>query len=143
MIRYYKTIDDKLEKLNSFEDGCWINLVEPNQNEINEIANLLNIDIDSIKSALDEEERSRIDVEDNHILILIDIPVDESDDKSSHYTTIPLGIILLKIDLLTDYTVKTNKLNVFILGHIKKFYNKKNNILILQKFHYKCTYSIL
>ena len=75
MIRYYKTIDNKLEKLNSFEEGCWINLVEPNQSEINEIANLLNIDIDSIKSALDEEERSRIDVEDNHTLILIDIPV--------------------------------------------------------------------
>ena len=30
MIRYYKTIDNKLEKLNSFENGCWINLVEPN-----------------------------------------------------------------------------------------------------------------
>ena len=118
MIRYYKTIDDKLEKLNSFEDGCWINLVEPNQNEINEIANLLNIDIDSIKSALDEEERSRIDVEDNHILILIDIPVDESDDKSSHYTTIPLGIILLENALLTVCTAQTNILNDFIVGHI-------------------------
>ena len=44
--------------------------------------NLLNIDIDSIKSALDEEERSRIDVEIT-IRLLIDIPIDESDDKSS------------------------------------------------------------
>ena len=57
MIRYYKTIDNKLEKLNSFEGGCWINLVEPNQSEINEIVTLLNIDAESIKAALDEEER--------------------------------------------------------------------------------------
>ena len=33
MIRYYKTIDSKLEKLSFFEDGCWINLVEPNHSE--------------------------------------------------------------------------------------------------------------
>ena len=47
MIRYYKTIDSKLEKLASFESGCWINLVEPNQNEINEISELLNLDVES------------------------------------------------------------------------------------------------
>ena len=47
MIRYYKTIDSKLEKLSFFEDGCWINLVEPNHSEINEISNLLNIDVET------------------------------------------------------------------------------------------------
>ena len=140
MIRYYKTIDNKLEKLNSFEEGCWINLVEPNQSEINEIANLLNIDIDSIKSALDEEERSRIDVEDNHTLILIDIPVDESDDKSSHYTTIPLGIILLENALLTVCTAQTKILNDFIVGHIKEFYTYKKTRFILQILHKNATY---
>ena len=143
MIRYYKTIDNKLEKLNSFEEGCWINLVEPNQSEINEIANLLNIDIDSIKSALDEEERSRIDVEDNHTLILIDIPVDESDDKSSHYTTIPLGIILLENALLTVCTAQTKILNDFIVGHIKEFYTYKKTRFILQILHKNATYYLL
>ena len=143
MIRYYKTIDNKLEKLNSFEEGCWINLVEPNQSEINEIANLLNIDIDSIKSALDEEERSRIDVEDNHTLILIDIPVDESDDKSSHYTTIPLGIILLENALLTVCTAQTKILNDFIVGHIKEFFTYKKTRFILQILYKNATYYLL
>ncbi|MGL5329852.1 MAG: CorA family divalent cation transporter, partial [Peptostreptococcaceae bacterium] len=116
MIRYYKTIDNNLEKLNSFENGCWINLVEPNQSEINEIVNLLNIDIESIESALDEEERSRIDVEDDHTLILIDIPVDESDNDSSHYTTIPLGIIIAENAILTVCSTQTKILNDFIVG---------------------------
>lgn len=84
MIRYYKTIETKLEKLNDFEDGCWINLVEPNHEEIRYISDRFNIDIDSMNAALDEEERSRIDVEDNHTLILIDIPIDESDSDSAH-----------------------------------------------------------
>ena len=135
MIRYYKTIDNKLEKLNSFENGCWINLVEPNSSEIKEIASLLDIDIDSIKSALDEEERSRIDVEDNHTLILIDIPVDESDDNSTHYTTIPLGIILLNDAILTVCTAQTKIINDFIVGHIKDFYTYKKTRFILQILH--------
>ncbi len=140
MIRYYKTMDDKIEKLSSFENGCWINLVEPNQDEIVKIATLLDIDIDSINSALDEEERSRIDVEDNHILILIDIPVDESDDKSSHYTTIPLGIILVENAILTVCTAQTKILNDFIVGHIKDFYTYKKTRFILQILHKNASY---
>ncbi|MGL5314051.1 MAG: magnesium transporter CorA family protein [Peptostreptococcaceae bacterium] len=140
MIRYYKTIDNKLEKLNSFENGCWINLVEPNSSEIKEIASLLDIDIDSIKSALDEEERSRIDVEDNHTLILIDIPVDESDDNSTHYSTIPLGIILVDNAILTVCTAQTKIINDFIVGHIRDFYTFKKTRFILQILHKNASY---
>ncbi|RDY27518.1 magnesium transporter CorA family protein [Romboutsia weinsteinii] len=140
MIRYYKTIDSKLEKLSSFETGCWINLVEPNQSEINEISNLLDVEVESITSALDEEERSRIDVEDNHTLILIDIPVDESDEKSSHYSTIPLGIIITGNTILTVCTAQTKILNDFIVGHIKDFYTYKRTRFILQILHKNATY---
>ena len=140
MIRYYKTIDNKLEKLNSFENGCWINLVEPNQSEINEIVTLLNIDAESIKAALDEEERSRIDVEDNHTLILIDIPVDESDSDSSHYSTVPLGIIIVNNAILTVCTAQTKILNDFIVGHIKDFCTYKRTRFILQILHKNASY---
>lgn len=140
MIRYYKTIDNKLEKLNSFESGCWINLVEPNQSEINEIVTLLNIDAESVKAALDEEERSRIDVEDNHTLILIDIPVDESDSDSSHYSTIPVGIILANNAIITVCTAQTKILNDFIVGHIKNFYTYKKTRFILQILHKNASY---
>ncbi len=140
MIRYYKTIDNKLEKLNSFENGCWINLVEPNQSEINDIVTLLNIDAESVKAALDEEERSRIDVEDNHTLILIDIPVDESDSNSSHYSTIPLGIIIVNNAIVTVCTAQTKILNDFIVGHIKDFYTYKKTRFILQILHKNASY---
>lgn len=140
MIRYYKTIDNKLEKLNSFENGCWINLVEPNQSEINDIVTLLNIDAESVKAALDEEERSRIDVEDNHTLILIDIPVDESDSNASHYSTIPLGIIIVNNVIVTVCTAQTKILNDFIVGHIKDFYTYKKTRFILQILHKNASY---
>lgn len=140
MIRYYKTIDSKLEKLSSFETGCWINLIEPNQSEINEISELLNLDVESIKSALDEEERSRIEVEYNHTLILIDIPVDDSDSNATHYTTIPLGIIVMDNAILTVCTAQTKILNDFIVGHIKDFYTFKKTRFILQILHKNASY---
>ena len=143
MIRYYKTIDSKLEKLNSLESGCWINLVEPNQSEIHEISELLNLDVDSIKAALDEEERSRIEVEDNHTLILIDIPVDESDASASHYSTIPLGIIMLDNAILTVCTAQTKILNDFIVGHIKDFYTFMKTRFLLQILYKNATYYLL
>lgn len=143
MIRYYKTINSKLEKLTSFESGCWINLVEPNQSEIHEIAELLNLDVDSINAALDEEERSRIEVEDNHTLILIDIPVDESDASSSHYSTIPLGIIMLDNAILTVCTAQTKILNDFIVGHIKDFYTYMKTRFLLQILYKNATYYLL
>ena len=143
MIRYYKTIDSKLEKLNSFESGCWINLVEPNQSEIHEISELLNLDVDSIKAALDEEERSRIEVEDNHTLILIDIPVDESDASASHYSTIPLGIIMLDNAILTVCTAQTKILNDFIVGNIKDFYTFMKTRFLLQILYKNATYYLL
>ena len=140
MIRYYKSINSKLEKLKSFEDGCWVNLVEPTQSEINEISEMFNIDIENIKAALDEEERSRIDIEDNHTLILIDIPIDESDASSTHYSTIPLGIILLENTIVTICTAQTKILNDFIVGHIKDFFTFKKTRFILQILYKNASY---
>ncbi|WP_455538401.1 magnesium transporter CorA family protein [Terrisporobacter sp.] len=143
MIRYYKTIETKLEKLNDFEDGCWINLVEPTHEEITYISNRFNVDIDSINAALDEEERSRIDMEDNHTLILIDIPIDESDSDSAHYSTIPLGIILTDNAIITVCTAQSKILNDFIVGHIKEFYTYKKARFILQILYKNATYYLL
>ena len=143
MIRYYKTIETKLEKLNDFEEGCWINMVEPSHEEIRYISDRFNIDIDSLNAAIDEEERSRIDVEDNHTLILIDIPIDESDSDSAHYSTIPLGIILTEHSIITVCTAQSRILNDFIVGHIKEFFTYKKTRFILQILYKNATYYLL
>ena len=140
MIRYYKTIDSKLEKINEPEEGCWINLVEPNQSEIHEIHDYTDIDIESINAALDEEERSRIEVNDNHTLILIDIPIDESDSNNSLYSTIPLGIIITDEIILTVCSEQTKILNDFIVGHIKDFYTNMKSRFLLQILHKNASY---
>ena len=76
------------------ENGAWLNLINPDQQEILYISNNLNILVDHIKAELDKEERSRIEVDEGCTLVLINIPVPKSDQKDGgSYYTIPLGII--------------------------------------------------
>lgn len=143
MIRYYKTINLKLEKLSTYEKGCWINLVEPTRKEIQLISGIMNVDEDAIESSLDDEERSRIEYEDDYTLILIDIPLDESDSNSTHFTTIPLGIIFNEDAILTICKYQTRIINDFIVGHIKDFFTFKKSRFIFQILYKNAQYYLL
>ena len=74
MIKIYKTEDNIISELQSFEEGSWINMVAPSLEECVDISEQFNIDIDDIRAALDDEESSRINLEDEYTLVLVDIP---------------------------------------------------------------------
>lgn len=143
MIRYYKTNNDTLEKLNEYEIGCWINISEPTSNEIEYISELLDIDNDVVSASLDDEESSRIESDDDYTLILIDIPFDMSDSDSSNYITIPLGIILCKDSIITVCSKQSRIINDFIVGHIKDFYTFMRTRFILQILYRNASYYLL
>ena len=66
MVRIFKTADGALEQLEEPADGCWIALTDPTATEIFEIAQKFGIEVDDLRAPLDEEERSRIEAEDNY-----------------------------------------------------------------------------
>ncbi len=140
MIRYYKTLNLKLEKLNDYEPSCWINLTEPTSNEIDDLSELLQLDRDVISAALDDDESSRIETDDDYTLILIDIPFDISDTTSSGYVTIPMGIILARDSIITICSKQTRILNDFIVGHVKDFYTFMRTRFILQILYRNASY---
>ena len=74
----------------------WVQLINPDEREIEFIASKTGIFSDYLKAALDEEERSRIEKEDDCLLIVVDMPTVVMDEKKSYctYSTIPLGIIM-------------------------------------------------
>lgn len=143
MIRYYKTINLELEKLDSYEYDCWINLTEPTSNEIDEISELLELDRDVLSSALDDEESSRIEIEEDYSMILIDVPFDMSDSESANYRTIPIGIILTKGSIITICSRQSRIINDFIVGHVKDFYTFMRNRFILQILYRNASYYLL
>ena len=94
MVRIYKTIDGAIHQIQEPEEGCWIALTNPTATEIFEFSEKFDIEVDDLRSPLDEEERSRIEVEDNYTLILVDVPMIEERNDKDWYGTIPLGIIV-------------------------------------------------
>lgn len=132
MIKIYKTIAEELRELENLEEGVWINMINPTQQEVDSISNKLRIDIDYIRAALDEEERSRIETDNGQTLLVVDIPYIEVDDKSSMYVTIPLGIIITKDSIVTVCLKENLIVKDFSEKHVKTFYTYKKTRFILQ-----------
>ncbi len=133
MLQMYKSIDTGMITLDQVEDGAWINLVNPNPQEILYVSNNLNIPVDHIKAALDEEERARIEVDEGCTLILIDIPIPNTNlQDGGTYYTMPLGIIISENHVVTVSLTENYVINDFIERKNKTFYTYKKTRFLLQ-----------
>lgn len=140
MIKYYKTNTLGLQPLNEIEENIWIHMVAPSESEISHISNSLDIPRDFLMAALDEEERARIETEEDCTLILVDVPLAEMHDTSVIYTTLPFGILLAKENIITVCTKDIPLVNDFISGKIRSFYTFKKTRFILQLLYKNATY---
>ena len=134
MIRIFKSVEDVIRPVDSACEGCWIALTDPTATEVFEISQRHEIDVDHLRAALDEEERSRIEVEDNYTLILVDIPVIEERNDKEWYGTIPLGIIVTEDAIFTICTEDTPILTSFMEGRVRNFSTGKRTRFILFSF---------
>ncbi|WRS26152.1 magnesium transporter CorA family protein [Oscillospiraceae bacterium MB08-C2-2] len=121
MIQYYKTIENRIRPLEAFERGCWVSAINPTAEEINYLVGDLGVDPDFIKSSLDEEETSRVEVEDNQTLIIVDVPVAEKQEEENTvlYYTMPIGFIILSGCILTVSLSENPILIEFSSGLVK------------------------
>lgn len=145
MIKIYKTVDDKglFRETEKIEKGCWISLVDPSEQEINNIVNSVGVNEDFVRYSLDLEERARIDVEDNQTLIIIDTPIVESKRKEvkSDFSTIPLGIIVINDDyIITICNQNVEVIKDFAESKIKEFFTFKKTRFTLQVLYRIATY---
>ncbi|KYD08871.1 hypothetical protein B4102_1878 [Heyndrickxia sporothermodurans] len=134
MLEIYKTNEmNKLEAVSEITKGCWINLVSPNEEEIQYVANHAYVPVDFIRDALDDEERSRIEKEEGDVFIIIDYPYILKDESGySVYETLPLGIILTNECIITISLKDAQVLMDFKNNKIKGFYTYKKTRFALQ-----------
>jgi len=132
MINFYKTVDGNITPIDKIEHDCWINLINPTEDELNYIVNTLSLDNDFVRAALDEEERSRIEAEDDQSLILIDVPYAQKENKIVTYSTIPLGIIITSNAILTISLKETSVIKDFSEGLVKNVYTNLKTRFLLQ-----------
>ncbi|MEX0962359.1 MAG: magnesium transporter CorA family protein [Simkaniaceae bacterium] len=94
---YYKPDPNEgFQSISTPQDGCWIHIDDATPSDLNEVANLLDIDYGDIHDCLDKHELPRIERVDQHVLIYTRHPT--SQEAGLHTTT--LAIILTK-----DYVV--------------------------------------
>ncbi len=143
MICIYKTSNNILERIDNIESGCWINIVQPSEQELLFISKKTDISLDLLNAALDEEETSRIDVELSNILIIVDVPFTSIEENSLTYGTYPLGIISNDNYIVTISIKKNKVISDFIDGKIKNFYTNKRPRFTLQILNKITTYFLL
>ena len=132
MVKYYRTDDRRIHEEATIQTGVWIHMVNPSVTEGQMIADQLDVDFEDVLAALDEEESSRIELQDGYTLILVDIPSVEIRHEKKSYTTIPLGIILTGDVIVTVCTEETPVLDAFINDRVKEFSTKKKLRFVYQ-----------
>ena len=101
---------NEFEEIKEFKKGAWINLVNPSESEIKKVCENIGIQEDFIRYALDYEEKARIDQEeeDNTTLFVVDVPIKEKAEESEIYTTMPLGMIVVRDDFFITVSLQKN-----------------------------------
>ena len=139
MIRIFKTEDGTMHEKDEMQPGSWIALTNPTASEVIDIADAYQIDPDHLRAPLDEEERSRIEVEDEYTLILVDIPSIEERNGKDWFVTIPLAIITTKDVLITVCLEETPVLTSFMDGRVRDFHTFMKTRFILQILYKNAT----
>ena len=121
-----------MHQVEEASEGCWIALTDPTATEIFEISNKYGIEVDDLRAPLDEEERSRIEVEDTYTLILVDTPIIEERGDKDWFGTIPLSIIVTNEMIFTVCLEDTSVLGKFMDGRVRNFYTYMKTRFILQ-----------
>lgn len=121
MINIYKTVENRVVKVDMATEGCWICAVSPTEHEINYLMNEMGVDPDFIRYSLDEEESSRIENENDQTLIIVDTPLAEKEDDKNTilYTTMPIGIIITRKNVVSVCLKETPVITEFENGLIK------------------------
>lgn len=141
MVKFFKNgATGALEQISAAESGCWVDMVNPTDDECEEIVAATGVSEDLIKAALDEEESARFEFDDESSMFIVDCPIIEEGVNGDSYTTLPLAIIYNKNYLVTvclkgnavlkDFITGREKINsgapvnftlVFMLGNAKRF----------------------
>lgn len=131
MLTIHKTVEGKMTQLDTVEDGCWVNLIYPSEDELRTVSATLGVEPSFLRAALDAEETSRIDSEEGQTLIIVDTPAMEKDDTGVVYSTLPMGIIVTGKHIITVCLRETSVVRDLQDGLVKGVLTQQRTRFIL------------
>ena len=136
MIEYFKSDARLLSPLYEFEPGCWVNLVRPTSEEITHVLATTGVEEDFLRAALYPEESSRVELEEDQTLLIVDIPtLEESNveqDESKIFGTLPMGIIVLPNTVITVCLQDTTVLRGIAQNKVRDIHTAMRTRFVLQ-----------
>jgi magnesium transporter len=132
MIRYYLTENEKLWEESGPQDGGWISLVAPTEQELSSISQRFHLDMDILRAALDRDERSRMDADPEYTMILVNIPTIEEKSQMELYSTLPFSILLVQDVIITICSEESPVMRAFEQSRVRDFHTQMKSRFILQ-----------
>ena len=140
MLKIYKSLESgPLQELSlkTLERGAWINIIDPTPYELKVVGNLTEVEPDFLRSALDDEERSHTDVEDDSVMVLTNVPIMR---EQGSYDTLPLAIIVTQDYIITVCLQDNPVISEFNEKTAKTFRTFKKTRFLFQILYKSATY---
>lgn len=140
MIRIYRSERGLLVPSEKIQDGTWICVTAPTELELNYLETRLKILPEFLRYPLDEEERPRLEKEEQQVLMIIRIPVPAGSGLYVKYETIPIGIIITEENVITICLVDHPIFEEFIaFANKSKTFDLEKPVTFLLNFFFLAT----
>ena len=138
MFKVCKTdTNQKLIKLkkNRLYAGSWINVINPSNEELEKVSNWISWDIETLKTSLDIDERSRIEQEGKNFMLIINLPLL---DDEGQFDTLPCSMVFTPKNIVTLCSRENRIIGSFTKATSNSFDTKKPTKMLLSIL-YKAT----
>ena len=120
MRQVFLSTTTQFKEIDHMESGSWINLINPTQSDSIEVANEFDIDITDLRAPLDLEEMSRVTIEDDYTLIIVDVPITEERNNKIYDV------------IITTCQENIPLLDVFVQRRLRNFYTFMRSRFVFQ-----------
>lgn len=122
--------------IRQLEKGCWIDVIAPTEEELDQIAQATHIYKEYLTAPLDKEEKSRTELDEDQLLVVIDIPFLRS---NKDYDTMPLGIIITP-EVIVTVCLESNAVTADFNAHtFRNFCTYKKTRFLFQILYKSAT----
>ena len=131
MISYWQIISSGLLPIQTFKKGCIVNVTSPSKDEKDILKSTFQIPDDILLDVMDVDERSRLEIEDDKIIMILRIPIQTS-ENGIPFSTIPLGIVVSGDYILVLCQRENNLLSEFFNHRKRKLvdYNNRADFIL-------------
>ena len=119
-----------------WQPNCWINVVCPDKEDFNFLANTLQVPESFLLDIADTDERPRTETEGNWLLTILRIPMQAKDNEGFPFYTVPIGIITNNEIIVSVCYHNTDLLPDFIEHTRRKGIEVRNKLDLILRLIY-------